>query len=211
MSVPVSACRVERAEVSRSWAGGKAHRDAHDVRDLHRRDPRRHRRLRGRRPQSLLTCARSRKPRRLAKKPSVPRSRAWPAGSCGRTPSPSSSWRSSSPPWPASPSPATSRSTPSRRAHGGETISWARYLVSSQFGEAVLENWESEFLQFTFYILATVWLVQRGSPESKKVERAGIESKKEQQVEHAATRRHRAGHESAAGERLSTRTRSRSR
>ena len=72
-------------------------------------------------------------------------------------------------------------------AHGGETISWARYLVSSQFGEAVLENWESEFLQFTFYILATVWLVQRGSPESKKVERAGIESKKEQQVEHAAT------------------------
>jgi hypothetical protein len=74
-------------------------------------------------------------------------------------------------------------------AHGGETTSWARYLVSSHFGEAVLENWESEFLQFTFFILATVWLVQRGSPESKKLERAGIESKREQQVEGAATAR----------------------
>ncbi len=29
-----------------------------------------------------------------------------------------------------------------------------------------MENWESEFLQFTLYILATVWLVQKGSPGS---------------------------------------------
>jgi hypothetical protein len=39
-----------------------------------------------------------------------------------------------------------------------------------------MENWESEFLQFTLYILATVWLVQKGSPESKKPEEAGQES-----------------------------------
>ena len=72
-------------------------------------------------------------------------------------------------------------------AHGGQTTSWARYLLSSHFGEAVLENWESEFLQFTFFILATVWLVQRGSPESKQLDKAGVESKKEQQLEYAAS------------------------
>ena len=57
--------------------------------------------------------------------------------------------------------------------HSQETISYPRYLASSHFGEAVMENWESEFLQFTLYIGATVWLVQKGSPESKKLEEAG--------------------------------------
>ena len=33
----------------------------------------------------------------------------------------------------------------------------------------MLENWQSEWLQFFTFILATVWLVQRGSPESKPV------------------------------------------
>ena len=32
-----------------------------------------------------------------------------------------------------------------------------------------MENWQSEYLQFTLFILGTVWLVQRGSPESKAV------------------------------------------
>jgi uncharacterized protein DUF6766 len=57
--------------------------------------------------------------------------------------------------------------------HSQETISYLRYLGSSHFGEAVMENWESEFLQFTLYIFATVWLVQKGSPESKKLGEAG--------------------------------------
>ena len=61
-------------------------------------------------------------------------------------------------------------------AHGEETISWARYLLSSHFGGDVLENWQSEFLQFTTFILATVWLVQRGSNESKPLEDVGVES-----------------------------------
>ena len=51
--------------------------------------------------------------------------------------------------------------------HGEEAISFGRYLTSSSFGQAVLENWQSEYLQFTLYILLTVWFVQRGSPESK--------------------------------------------
>ena len=35
------------------------------------------------------------------------------------------------------------------------------------------ENWQSEYLQFTLFIVVTVWLVQRGSPESKEVKEAG--------------------------------------
>jgi hypothetical protein len=66
--------------------------------------------------------------------------------------------------------------------HGSPTISYPRYLVSSDFGEAVVENWQSEYLQFTFFILATVWLIQRGSNESKKPEDAGLESDQQQLV-----------------------------
>lgn len=70
--------------------------------------------------------------------------------------------------------------------HGSVTISYARYLVSSHFGEALVENWQSEFLQFSTFILATVWLIQRGSNESKKPEEAGLESDRQQLVgEHA--------------------------
>jgi hypothetical protein len=62
--------------------------------------------------------------------------------------------------------------------HGGEAITFGRFLVSSEFGQALLENWQSEYLQFTLYILATVWLVQRGSPESKPLDQAGGDSDK---------------------------------
>jgi hypothetical protein len=66
--------------------------------------------------------------------------------------------------------------------HHGPTISFARYLVSSEFGVAVLENWQSEYLQFTLYVVATVWFVQRGSPESKELEQAGQESDERQRI-----------------------------
>jgi hypothetical protein len=66
--------------------------------------------------------------------------------------------------------------------HGSETISYIRYLVSSQFGEAVLENWQSEFLQFTFFIAATIWLIQRGSNESKPPQDRGQESDERQLI-----------------------------
>src|SRR5688572_18341233 len=50
----------------------------------------------------------------------------------------------------------------------------------------MMENWQSEYLQFTLFILLTVWLVQRGSPESKELHKAGRESDEEQKVgEHA--------------------------
>jgi hypothetical protein len=66
--------------------------------------------------------------------------------------------------------------------HHGPAISFARYLVSSEFGVAVLENWQSEYLQFTLYVVATVWFVQRGSPESKEVDKVGLESDEDQKV-----------------------------
>ena len=68
-------------------------------------------------------------------------------------------------------------------AHDEPTVSWTRYLVSSDFGGAVMENWQSEFLQFTLFILATVWLVQKGSNESKPLDEAGVESKQKQRLE----------------------------
>ena len=67
-------------------------------------------------------------------------------------------------------------------AHGEQPYSWSRYVLSSDFGGAVLENWQSEFLQFTFFILATVWLIQKGSNESKNLEDAGLESERKQRI-----------------------------
>jgi hypothetical protein len=67
-------------------------------------------------------------------------------------------------------------------SHGDPTISLGRYVLSSDFGSAVMENWQSEYLQFTLFILLTVWLLQRGSPESKKLEDAGRESDQSQKV-----------------------------
>jgi hypothetical protein len=70
--------------------------------------------------------------------------------------------------------------------HGDAELSLGRYILSSEFATAVLENWQSEYLQFTLFILLTVWLIQRGSPESKEPDRAGRESDKDQMVgEHA--------------------------
>jgi hypothetical protein len=70
--------------------------------------------------------------------------------------------------------------------HGDPHVSMWRYLTSSAFGAAVMENWQSEYLQFTLFTLLTVWLLQRGSPESKALGRAGRESDREQLVgEHA--------------------------
>jgi len=67
-------------------------------------------------------------------------------------------------------------------AHHGETMSFWRYIRSSDFGNAVMENWQSEYLQFMLFMLATVWLVQRGSPESKAVDEAGRGSDHKQKV-----------------------------
>lgn len=65
---------------------------------------------------------------------------------------------------------------------GFQPLSFGEYLTSSDFAVDVTENWQSEFLQFFLYIFGTVYLVQRGSPESKKVHKAGNESEQEQRM-----------------------------
>ncbi|TDB74382.1 hypothetical protein E1264_40885 [Actinomadura sp. KC216] len=67
-------------------------------------------------------------------------------------------------------------------AEGGHTIGLGRYITGSQFGVDVMENWQSEYLQFFLYIFITVWLTQRGSPESKTLDERGTESDAEQKV-----------------------------
>jgi hypothetical protein len=67
-------------------------------------------------------------------------------------------------------------------AHGEATVSLWEYVRSSAFGQAVMENWQSEYLQFMLFMLATVWFIQRGSPESKRPGEEGIESARRQRI-----------------------------
>jgi hypothetical protein len=52
--------------------------------------------------------------------------------------------------------------------HGQETVSYPSYLTTGHFVEGTFENWESEFLQMAAFVLLTVFLVEKGSAESKK-------------------------------------------
>jgi hypothetical protein len=65
---------------------------------------------------------------------------------------------------------------------GLQPVSLVRYITSASFAVDVLENWQSEYLQFSLYIFVTVWLLQKGSPESKELDKAGRESEQEQKI-----------------------------
>jgi uncharacterized protein DUF6766 len=54
--------------------------------------------------------------------------------------------------------------------HGQPPVGYVGYLGTGHFLEAVFENWESEFLQMGLYVLLTVFLRQKGSAESKKLD-----------------------------------------
>jgi Domain of unknown function (DUF6766) len=66
--------------------------------------------------------------------------------------------------------------------HHADPVSLTRYVTSSHFAAALMENWQSEYLQFALFILATIWLVQRGSPESKELGREGRETEADQRL-----------------------------
>lgn len=51
--------------------------------------------------------------------------------------------------------------------HREPTVGFGTYLTTGHFVEATFENWESEFLQMASYVLLTIWLIQKGSSESK--------------------------------------------
>ena len=54
--------------------------------------------------------------------------------------------------------------------HGEQPLTLAQYAADPQFIAAVFENWESEFLQMSAYVLLTCWLFQKGSAESSDPE-----------------------------------------
>ena len=69
-----------------------------------------------------------------------------------------------------------------QHALGLGKISLAEYLVSAGFAVDVVENWQSEYLQFLLFIVIGVWLVQKGSTESKPPGEEGLESDKKQKL-----------------------------
>jgi len=66
--------------------------------------------------------------------------------------------------------------------HAQAPVGFLEFITSSEFVVDVAENWQSEFLQFFLFIAATIWLVQRGSPESKKPGDEGPGTDKDQKV-----------------------------
>jgi len=48
-------------------------------------------------------------------------------------------------------------------------VSWAGYLTTPDFWNRTLQNWQSEFLAVASMVALSIYLRQRGSPESKPV------------------------------------------
>jgi hypothetical protein len=67
-------------------------------------------------------------------------------------------------------------------ASGLAPVPWLEYVTSTGFAVDVTENWQSEYLQFLLYIIFTVWLLQRGSPESKELGSQGTETDEAQRI-----------------------------
>lgn len=56
-----------------------------------------------------------------------------------------------------------------QQMHGAPPVTPLQYLGTSQFWFESLQNWQSEFLAVGVLVAASVYLRQRGSPESKPV------------------------------------------
>lgn len=50
-----------------------------------------------------------------------------------------------------------------------DPVSWTTYVLGADFWERTLQNWQSEFLAVGSMVVLSVYLRQRGSPESKPV------------------------------------------
>jgi len=59
--------------------------------------------------------------------------------------------------------------------HGEPLLGVVEYFLSPSFQSALFENWESEFLQMSAYVIMTAFLFQRGSSESKDPDRENPE------------------------------------
>ena len=68
------------------------------------------------------------------------------------------------------------QSVAGRSAHNEELlrdlqapVSWGGYVTSAEFWNRTLQNWQSEFLAVASMVVLSIYLRQRGSPESKPV------------------------------------------
>ena len=57
-----------------------------------------------------------------------------------------------------------------QEAHGEQDVSTLQYLTTAQFWYESLQNWQSEFLAVFAIVTLTIFLRQKGSPESKPVD-----------------------------------------
>jgi hypothetical protein len=51
----------------------------------------------------------------------------------------------------------------------GQSCTWLAYLGAADFWNRTLQNWQSEFLAIGSMVVLSIYLRQRGSPESKPV------------------------------------------
>ena len=54
-------------------------------------------------------------------------------------------------------------------AHGGHAVSTFEFLRTPEFWFQSFQNWQSEFLAVASLVVLSIFLRQRGSPESKPV------------------------------------------
>ena len=55
-------------------------------------------------------------------------------------------------------------------AHGGQAVTVLEYMTTSQFWFESLQNWQSEFFSIAVLVVLSIFLRQKGSPESKPVD-----------------------------------------
>ena len=73
-----------------------------------------------------------------------------------------------------------------QQAHGEPAVTVVQFLGSGEFVEATFENWESEFLQMAMYVVLTIFLFQKGSSESKPMDK---KAPQDEDPRHAAIRK----------------------
>jgi hypothetical protein len=55
-------------------------------------------------------------------------------------------------------------------AHGAEAVTVLQYMATAQFWFESLQNWQSEFFSIAVLVVLSIFLRQKGSPESKPVD-----------------------------------------
>jgi hypothetical protein len=66
--------------------------------------------------------------------------------------------------------------TAEQRLHGQAPVSMLQYLGTARLWFESFQHWQSEFVAVGSLVVVSIWLRERGSPESKPVHRAHAET-----------------------------------